>query len=822
MVSASLGQKMAREYCGIIPPAVIRLRDERRRQNQLRQTDSGIGSSITDSESEQGSKAEINVCGKYYEGIETENTNNEASSTQQVESSDEDSVCDYGYMFDEDKIENDDFMKERQTSEDYSAYRETIFDFSPTRKEEENIRPLIEEIKVKNEDNSCEADGDEEAVRIEITEKDNNEEIEEKIDVNNQLIEEITQEDSNKEADSSTDISVTLEIRDSYEETKQNLDEDNEAIEECVDEDKSVLKMVTEELEKLNVLDSDNVVKELISSAEDNKVVLISSDGSSQLSDAKEIHEEKQVEIEDVIEEDEMKSNSPNEVEQILKEEIHKIVVEELQKLQTEEPEDKEETVVQLRETCDDELDTLVKIYANKTEETSSESESEDDESKPFYRKMDKAEITAYKEDLKVEERDGKNKEALANIKQNLEDIRELLDWNIDTNKESEVIPQFKNKRVEDSGYLESTDAYKLVVSALNKKEEPEFKVTEPASTVSETDIILYAKNIKDSISSVKQEQSSKNYKRCINEGDIATVKDPTVHRVLKMSSNITVMQSSQNISNPSKGNPVANEIREDNSIIAANSISNVRTSMREFRESLDEFNNRYKKQYADLIQNYNESCRKYTEKIDALCEVEYQENLKKLRKAREEDAKKKDVKTVCKLEETTCTLEKEVEGTKENEEKAELKTEQDREAYLEKTLQIFSLIEIVEHHEEYGVEKECFKDPAEQVFELNREEKQHEDPKEEESIQEATEEFFEAHEPEDTEKIPDQDEKTENGSEVFETPEGSEKGESLLQTEIQAPDQEEVCSFEECNVQEEQKEVVECTLEMQLAQDDQ
>ncbi|XP_017778059.1 PREDICTED: dynein assembly factor 1, axonemal homolog, partial [Nicrophorus vespilloides] len=158
--------------------ALIEMRDRRRAQQQ---PDSGFGTSVHDSESEaenvsmegvrvqdseseadavsvegvrvQDSESEADavsieggrVRGIYYEGIEDEqqqqllepiaNNRNEDRSSSSAES-----VSDSESSDDEDN-----FMNDRQTTEDYSNYRENIFDFSP-RSSSNAPRKLIEEV----------------------------------------------------------------------------------------------------------------------------------------------------------------------------------------------------------------------------------------------------------------------------------------------------------------------------------------------------------------------------------------------------------------------------------------------------------------------------------------------------------------------------------------------------------------------------------------------------------------------------------------------------------------------------------------------------
>ncbi|KAJ3650930.1 hypothetical protein Zmor_017005 [Zophobas morio] len=94
--------------------AVIAMRDRRRAEmaQQVTRSDSGVGTSVADSESESKG-GESTSSDEEDEGEEEESGNN--------------------------------FMRDRQTTEDYSEYRERIFDFSPRRPSEGRL--LVEEIK---------------------------------------------------------------------------------------------------------------------------------------------------------------------------------------------------------------------------------------------------------------------------------------------------------------------------------------------------------------------------------------------------------------------------------------------------------------------------------------------------------------------------------------------------------------------------------------------------------------------------------------------------------------------------------------------------
>ncbi|CAH1993030.1 unnamed protein product [Acanthoscelides obtectus] len=139
--------------------ALIAIRDrnieERRRQQQ--QCDSGHGTSVGDSESEAESLNVSNVQDRDVIPPSLEEAGVTENQHSDEESSDEENGELYDYaraceenddnQADQSSSESeDDFMRDRQTTEDYSAYRQRIFDFSPTRDKERKNKHLVTEI----------------------------------------------------------------------------------------------------------------------------------------------------------------------------------------------------------------------------------------------------------------------------------------------------------------------------------------------------------------------------------------------------------------------------------------------------------------------------------------------------------------------------------------------------------------------------------------------------------------------------------------------------------------------------------------------------
>ncbi|KAJ8954263.1 hypothetical protein NQ318_005859 [Aromia moschata] len=114
--------------------ALIRLRERNvaeRQQQEVPHCDSGMGTSVGDSESEAESLTEH----------VRQYPNRDDSSDNSEEADEEATTYDYARVCEEeeerdessssDSEDEDEFMKDKQTDEDYSRYRHTIFDFTP-------------------------------------------------------------------------------------------------------------------------------------------------------------------------------------------------------------------------------------------------------------------------------------------------------------------------------------------------------------------------------------------------------------------------------------------------------------------------------------------------------------------------------------------------------------------------------------------------------------------------------------------------------------------------------------------------------------------
>lgn len=603
--------------------------------------------SVTDSESERGSVVEV------------ANVSNENETIDEDQGEIEES-------------ENNNFMVERQTDEDYSKYSERIFDFSPKAKEQ-TPKLLIEEIN-DNLNDAKQSHADDEIItedvnqqslleKCEYLEKAEEEHckiiIEENKDVRNKeiklLVEELDAEEhvvvnieNNTEPEGNEDTEVRHEITEDTVERLENIkhkpcDEliagnipGNQVqellIEEIINEDvildeivehgkiklksSSQLKVVIEELDIEEMTEAHTVkaknFSEEVSYAENLQLFTdtaienyIEKPRDNQEGKGTIITEKHEVLITEKnidLEENKIEINyDSSHVDNLDKHYIEqeKIVSEQVLTVQVSanlKESNEHVTNKQIYQALEEDIKKLCVVQTAIDSSDESDSSSSDSEGeKPFYRKMDKGEITEYNKTTPEED---------------VGELKELLGWNINKyNYKIDVIPPFKKAPKETA----EDEMYALLT---NKKQKPEYELTEPADVSSDTDVIMYAR---------------KNYTRYVRDEDLPSISEPQIHRALKISRNITVKTG--NNEDKTAEEDFEESSSECNSIIASNSLSEARQSIREFSRNLAEFTNRYKAQYAALIQNYNDTCDEYTRKVNEQCEKEYQESLCNLRR---------------------------------------------------------------------------------------------------------------------------------------------------------------------------------------------
>lgn len=489
------------------------------------------------------------------------------------DSSKESSVYDYGRNGDDAGEESDGFMEDRQTDEDYSAYRETMFDWSPRKgKKEEERKVLVEEIDTSVEENEIVGDF--------VVTKEESEAVQR---VNDDFVKE-------NENEASKQSGIVQCAAEGKIEQNKNVVEVEEIERAVGDENKMVIK---EErlLETQENVESHNEIKK-------NKERFLK-ESEKALKEQEELPEScvqnvdvvlKATDVEEI--ENGLAEVVPKEelLEATLKNEASKVILSE-----TTTPtanSDQNTDVVSAEE-----LERWRKIRANYfTSDSSSEDDEKTDE--PYYKILDVAEVTAYDNENTPNPVGIKNKLLFKSIKKNLTDIKELMDWNFKphTTENKIILKPWDEEKCDDE---EETDAFKLMESALNKKVEPEFEIKPPGCVVTENDVIRYAKNIKNSIN----------------------IQNETVHRVLTTTKSIPIMQMQENaiVAQEDETEPV-------NSVIAAKGISQIRSHIAEFRENLNAFTNKYKQQYTALIQKYNDDCEKYDRNVRAFLKKEMEE----------------------------------------------------------------------------------------------------------------------------------------------------------------------------------------------------
>ncbi|KAF2900803.1 hypothetical protein ILUMI_05342 [Ignelater luminosus] len=667
---------------------LIRLRDERRAQRQLQQQDSGMGASINDSESEQDSLTE---------DISRKTTVDESSRNQPTEedtSDDERSISipyDYAKACEEseqemyrnpdddenDESENDNFMDNRETTEDYSDYSENIFDFSPRvkvgkqRKMVQEMSDDISDIEIKNEtqnvspqenyDISPREQANSEYVKTLQKATENFTKLTEMNQSEDNLIE-IKMETDQKHSEyaqalqraaenfmrlTETDSKQCNYDSKEHDEPKEHKDGLTEPlIEELVnhdqdeEDDNSIFEQrkATKCLMDINEPETENI----ISVAEEKKQIIKEEEQpkedhnennkkESDNNDHNPSSESKQTEAEENDH-----NSTPNEVksenndESVListesqtgeesKQEASSttgIVVSKKQKktnlsvsigLQTEPFESEEETP----KTFSDPLDELVQIYSNKVQVSSSDSDSDsssdDGEEKPFYKQLDKTitkctktkqiqekpdeDASTNEPPVKIFKRSDESEEHSENGKSKfhntitvgeseytVNDVRELLSWQMKTSTENIVFPLAREKKSKTDQQdemidYEECDTYKIIDAKVQQKEESD------------------------------NGEPPQHYKRYVEKPQ--QHQEPMITNILRMSRSIPIYRKGEAVDEDKDQGT-----EKENALIVTNNISELRVDMQRFSDELQAYTERYNRQYQELMQqfvdNYN------------------------------------------------------------------------------------------------------------------------------------------------------------------------------------------------------------------------
>nr|XP_022901053.1 dynein assembly factor 1, axonemal homolog [Onthophagus taurus] len=606
--------------------ALVRMRDERRQEAAAAAAhlDSGMGTSVHDSESEADTLSEIvpnqdeeennvaeNHPEKENESQEEKSVDSEPQVIQNIENNPEEIKINQAAMIfseseDEEELslsasssttsESDDFMREHQPDPDeYIEYRERIFDFEPkgTRRSRKEKKKLIVEINteeesVKQDENNKDENDEKGDAEKEIKLIEN---VDDNIDdkINYKGIAKILQEeydDNNKEIDENNEGDV--EIEKSPEEIEENQ-KDNEIIEEKkedVEKIKALAKMLQGELESES---------------------FFWTFGKEEIEESKEIHDSKDSD-EEIVENPEIKSKKELKKEK-------KMFEEKLKK-----DEELKQVVEELKKVEEIDQRSLVEIYAPKDENlfsssssssSSTSSSSDSEENEFYYEDLDKGiEIecrnTKFKEaeqdiidkNVKIENIEESGREILMGIQkeQSLNDVKELLKWNLPINTENRVILKPIDRSIPNSTQslrLDSIDTYELVLDKMERKFDEEEKV----------------RKLKQPS---KLAEAAHKYIRMIDRREhIDPNEETTISNSLQLSKNFPVFQHVAGV-NVEVENVEEDKKEEILSIKASNNISNLREDMRAFNRQVEELTSVFDRKYDLLIQTYNEYWNEY------------------------------------------------------------------------------------------------------------------------------------------------------------------------------------------------------------------
>lgn len=588
--------------------------------------------------------------------------------------------------------ESDHFMDDRQTDEDYSAYRERIFDWSPRKNDNtDEKRVLVQEIQkdeatvdvkqnkesvvVLQETEAYDVTGDveqnkergavsqetvaadveqnkEPEVALQATESNNVEQnkenevalqdietsivataVEEQNKENKVVLPDTERNDVTADVEHNKECEIALQDTetDDVEQNKESevvlRDTETNDLAAVVEQDREV---ALQEVKVNNVAADLKQNKERQIALQDTKTNDVVADIEQNKGSEVALRNTETNDVAAVVEQNKdrevaLQETKPNDVAADVKQsEESEVVVEEKEDeipikvdTETDTPIDvKEKPTNESEQTSTIDWRKIREKYFGSDTSTDDESSEETTTEEPYYKILDVCEDTVCSEDGNPVAK--RNKLLFQSIKKNLTDIKELMDWNFkpSTISENKIILKPWDD-VEENEDEDELDAFKLMESALRKKETPEFEVREAEVVVNETDVIRYAKNIKNSINTIKQNE--------------------TVRRVLTTTQTVTVMQMQDNsIVEEDKAN--GEEEEEENSVMMAKGISEIRTRMAEFRESLDTFTNKYKAQYSSLIKTYNDNCERYDRTVRAIIKKEMEEEkLQRAQKKNEE-----------------------------------------------------------------------------------------------------------------------------------------------------------------------------------------
>ncbi|KAI4454648.1 protein phosphatase 1 regulatory subunit sds22-related [Holotrichia oblita] len=620
--------------------------------------DSGMGTSINDSESEPESLSEQPPKRQDLENGSVDSTNPPSSSAslsninvlpeadeeiggELIEESPKESRYDYANASDDDRDggeENDDvssssssdsedFMREKGTTEDYEDYRERIFDFGPDKKRgrkqkkcliEEIVSAPITEPETNKEDFICEV----ETRKLEKI-------VEEKIEDRASIIEEEVPSEIEK-------IPLKIEeIPSNNEEIPSKIEEIPSKIEEIpsnIDEapilgDKQENPAQNQEIsptkiEENRTSEDESITEDEIDKSDIAQAVISYLKSCEEQENPREEPESISTSINEDIFEEKTRMNQPKRYV-IIDPDITTIN-------KSDEDKPTSEDQIEIKKPAED-FETLVQIYRHNLTDSSSSEDS--DEEQQYYQALDNAKeiecdpIECTNEEQEVLTKESislsedipstSNREIFMNINKDLNDIKELLNWNLERKSENRIMlqPIIRKPKPEDDDYF-TLGGYEMLLNTNEK-----IKLEEPSGV------------IKSSSSEAHQ------YVRMIDfKTSPADVEPPKISNVLKMSKSYSIFEQHGNtIINTINNDEETEDTTKDNSIIASNNISDLREDMRSFTNILEDITAQYDGKYEELLRAYNEYWDLYVKKQDE--EAERTKLAKKITTADIEDS---------------------------------------------------------------------------------------------------------------------------------------------------------------------------------------
>ncbi|GJQ85061.1 hypothetical protein Trydic_g3722 [Trypoxylus dichotomus] len=647
--------------------ALVAMRDARREAAHQQASDSGMGTSVNDSESEAESLSEPpRLRGLYYEGMENEipyepsNPANPPSSTAslsninaipndennlEVESEEEDDLKEIPYNYgnaSEDEVvdsegedstpsssDSNDFMKDRLPEEDYEDYREKIFDFEQKKRKERSKKPLVQEIDPNEPAEDQKEPSNEENVEepeemlikeVEVRKIDNNKETK-------TLIEEITSEeyqeredpdnDGHLSSDDEIEKSDLARVITSYLKSCETNQENEDNIKISVEGNESTLNTsgYSAELEDISVIQVEILNEDNSDIRAKDNIEITTSTSEDKPLNVNPIKRYVIIEPQDIKEDLEAtKSLTQNSTEDVSAE----ISSDQATTSFTNTVLDGKDLITSITQEIhkkkpEDDCETLVQIYGTDLSDSSSSSESED-EDEQYYQALDNArEIECVPVEYTEEPQEVVAKESIT-----LEDEPDainnrnvFMNMNKDLSDIKELLNWHLKKKIEN----------KIILQPIRKPkpEDDDYFTIEGYEMLLNTNEKTKLEEPDRLIKSSSDEAHQ--YVRMLDfRVSPADIEPPKITNVLKMSPSYSFFEKRGDTIINCKGCNTSEDLvyaTQDNSVIASNGISSIREGMRSFSLELDEIKSKYDSKYDELMRTYNEYWDQYVKKQD-------------------------------------------------------------------------------------------------------------------------------------------------------------------------------------------------------------